>query len=142
MDQAEFVFIAIDTPVNDQDEPQLESVWEAARRIAPYWNGNAILCVTAQVPVGTSEALARLICELKPGERCEVAYIPEFLRLGDAINSFFRADRFVIGAESAEVADRVTGLYRPLRRPVLRIGLRSAEMANMRATHSSPHRSA
>lgn len=129
MDQAEFAFIAIDTPVNDQDEPQLDTVWEAARGIGQFWNRDAILCVTAQVPVGTCEALARVVREQNHGEGCDVAYIAEFLRLGDAINTFFRADRFVIGAESAEIAGRVAELYAPLGRPILRIGLRSAEMA-------------
>ena len=129
MDKAEFAFIAIDTPVNDQDEPQLESVWEAARGIGQFWNRDAILCVTAQVPVGTCEALARVVREQNHGEGCDVAYIAEFLRLGDAVNTFFRADRFVIGAQSAEIAGRVAELYAPLKRPILRIGLRSAEMA-------------
>ena len=38
MQQAEFAFIAIDTPVNERDEPQLETVWDAARRIGQFWN--------------------------------------------------------------------------------------------------------
>ena len=102
--QAEFVFIAIDTPVNDLDEPQLESVREAARQVGRSWNSGAVLCVTSQVPVGTCESLAALVVEHSGGERCDVAYIPEFLRLGDAVNTFFRADRFVIGALAPEVA--------------------------------------
>jgi UDPglucose 6-dehydrogenase len=129
LQQAEFVFIAIDTPVNDLDEPQLESVREAARQVGRFWNSGAVLCVTSQVPVGTCESLAALVTQHNSGERCDVAYIPEFLRLGDAVNTFFRADRFVIGALAPEVAERVAELYLPLGRPVLRIGLRSAEMA-------------
>jgi UDPglucose 6-dehydrogenase len=85
--------------------------------------------VTSQVPVGTCESLAAVVCGQKPGTHCDVAYIPEFLRLGDALNTFFHADRFVIGAHTPEVAERVAQLYLSLRRPVLRIGLRSAEMA-------------
>jgi len=129
MHEAEFVFIAIDTPVNDQDEPQLESVLDAARKVGRFWDSNSLLCVTSQVPVGTCESLAAVVCGQKPGTHCEVAYIPEFLRLGDAVNTFFHADRFVIGAHRPEVAERVAQLYLPLRRPVLRIGLPSAEMA-------------
>jgi UDPglucose 6-dehydrogenase len=129
MDGAEFVFIAIDTPVNDHDEPQLETVIDAARAIGQFWNRDMILCVTAQVPVGTCESLAQVVCDQKPGARCDVAYIAEFLRVGDAVNTFFHADRFVIGTLTKETAGRVAELYTPLRRPILRIGLRSAEMA-------------
>jgi UDPglucose 6-dehydrogenase len=129
MQEAEFVFIAIDTPVNNQDEPQLDSVLEAARKLGQFWDSNSVLCVTSQVPVGTCESLAALVRGQKPGTHCDVAYIPEFLRLGDAVNTFFHADRFIIGADRPEVAERVAQLYLPLRRPVLRIGLRSAEMA-------------
>ena len=129
LQQAEFVFIAIDTPVNDLDEPQLEPVREAARQVGCFWNSSSILCVTSQVPVGTCESLAALVAQHGAGGRCDVAYIPEFLRLADAVNTFFRADRFVIGAAAPEVAQRVAELYLPLGRPVLRIGLRSAEMA-------------
>jgi UDPglucose 6-dehydrogenase len=128
LQQAEFVFIAIDTPVNDLDEPQLESVLGAARQVGQFWDSGSILCVTSQVPVGTCESLAALVSQQKSGARCDVAYIPEFLRLGDAVNTFFHADRFVIGANAPEVTERVAQLYLPLGRPVLRIGLRSAEM--------------
>ena len=107
MDQAEFAFISIDTPVNDQDEPQLETVWEAARGIGKFWNLDAILCMTAQVPVGTCEALSRTVREQKPSDLCDVAYVCEFLRLGEAVDTFFHADRFVIGAQSTEIAGRV-----------------------------------
>jgi UDPglucose 6-dehydrogenase len=129
LSHAEFVFIAIDTPVNDNDEPELQPVLEAARKVGQFGSGDIVLCVASQVPVGTSETLVALVQEQKPEGRCDLAYIPEFLRLGESVETFFHADRFVIGAEQPEVADRVAELYRPLQRPMLLIGLRSAEMA-------------
>jgi UDPglucose 6-dehydrogenase len=126
---AEFAFIAIDTPVNDQDEPELDTVYRAADQIGSNAAGDLVLCVTAQVPVGTCEQLVDRLHRAAPTRRFDVAYIPEFLRLGEAVDTFFRADRFVIGADEAAVAERVAGLYEPLGRPMLLIGLRSAEMA-------------
>src|SRR6266566_8292924 len=127
--QAQFVFIAIDTPINALDEPELEPVLEAARRVGQFRSGDIVLCVASQVPVGTSEKLVALVREQKHDWRCDLAYICEFLRLGEAVDTFFHADRFVIGSEKPEVAERVAELYRPLKRPMLLIGLRSAEMA-------------
>jgi UDP-glucose 6-dehydrogenase len=50
--------------------------------------------VTSQVPVGTSEQIAK---RLGPG--VDVVYVPEFLRLSTALDTFKKADRFVIGAD-------------------------------------------
>jgi len=126
---AEFIFIAIDTPVNAQDEPELEEVFEAGRKIGQFRSDNAVLCVASQVPIGTSEAVAEIVRAQKTQGQCDLAYIPEFLRLGEAVDTFVKADRFVIGSQDSKVANRVAELYRPLKRPILLTGLRSAEMA-------------
>jgi UDPglucose 6-dehydrogenase len=129
LSQAQFVFIAIDTPINALDEPELQPVLEAAQKVGQFRSGAIVLCVASQVPVGTSERLREIVTAQKSPGRCDLAYIPEFLRLGEAVETFFRADRFVIGSQDPEVAERVAQLYRPLKRPLLLIGLRSAEMA-------------
>lgn len=126
---AEFAYIAIDTPVDAHDQSDLGSILEAARRVGRGISGDLVLCITAQVPVGTCERLAALVQEQNPPGACEVVYVPEFLRLGMAVDTFRRADRFVIGAQNREVAERVAQLYAPLKRPILITGLRSAEMA-------------
>ncbi len=126
---AEFAFIAIDTPVDAEDRSDLETIREAARWVGRGISGDLVVCVSAQVPVGTCEQLAGLIREQAPGRRCEVVYVPEFLRLGTAVDSFRLADRFVIGAENRQTAEGVATLYEPLQRPILITGLRSAEMA-------------
>jgi UDPglucose 6-dehydrogenase len=54
--------------------------------------------------------------------------VPEFLRLGTAVETFKRADRFVIGADDPTVAERIAALYSPLKRPILTTALRTAEM--------------
>ncbi len=129
LSRAEFVFIAIDTPVNAHDEPELQEVFEAGRKIGHLRSGHIVLCVASQVPVGTSERLADIVMKERPADRCDLAYIPEFLRLGEAVETFFHADRFIIGSQEPKVAERVAELYRPLKRPMVVIGLRSAEMA-------------
>jgi UDPglucose 6-dehydrogenase len=125
---ADLVYLSLDTPVGPGDTSDLDAVLAAARRIGESGQGDLVLCVTAQVPVGTSEALAHEVETLLDGGRCQVVYVPEFLRLGTAIDSFRNADRFLIGADDAELAERVAALYRPLGRPVEIMDMRSAEM--------------
>src|SRR5437879_1168626 len=117
LSQAQFVFIAIDTPINALDEPELEPVFEAARKVGQFRSRDIVLCVASQVPVGTSEKLVALVQEQKPAGRCDLAYICEFLRLGEAVETFFHADRFVIGSQEPKVAERVAEWYRPLKPP-------------------------
>jgi UDPglucose 6-dehydrogenase len=126
---ADFAYIAIDTPVGPDDESDLSSIFDAARHIGRAMSGDLILIVSAQVPVGTCERIAALVRAENPVAAFDVAYVPEFLRLGAAVETFRRADRFVVGADSPAIAERVAALYRPLGRPVVIAGLRTAEMA-------------
>jgi len=125
---ADVAYLAIDTPVGPDDESDLASIEEAARSIGRAMSGPLTLIVSAQVPVGTSGRLAELIRAEQPDAHLDVVYVPEFLRLGTAIETFRQADRFVVGADDPAVAERVADLYRPLGRPILVTGLRSAEM--------------
>jgi UDPglucose 6-dehydrogenase len=120
---AQFAFLSIDTPVGPDDQSDLEPIWRAVDQIVATAPAGLIVCVTSQVPVGTSEEIAKRLVR-----GVSVAYVPEFLRLGTALETFRSADRFVIGADDAAVAAEVAGLYAPLGRPIHLTDIRSAEM--------------
>lgn len=124
---AEFALIALDTPVSDDDTPQLEPVLETARCIGRALDGDVVLIVTAQVPVGACELLRQVVAA-ESGRRVAVAHVPEFLRLGQAVHTFMKADRFIIGCDDDDVAAAVAALYASLDRPMLRMSVQSAEM--------------
>ncbi len=155
---AEFTFIAIDTPVGLDDESDLTPIWHAAHQVSKAVTGDLILCISAQVPVGTCEQIASIvqeeICKFptsnlqpptsnlqshkgtaslspisNPPSAIQVAYVPEFLRLGTAVDNFRHPDRVVIGAQNREVAEKIARLYQPLKRPILITDIRTAEMA-------------
>jgi UDPglucose 6-dehydrogenase len=127
--EAEFVYICTDTAVDENDDSDLIPIYTIAENIGRNIKSDIILCVTAQVPIGTSEDLAAIIQKIAPTYKCKVAYIPEFLRLGIAVETFQQADRFVIGCDDPAVAERIADLYRPLERPIVFTDIRSAEMA-------------
>lgn len=127
--EAEFAFIAIDTPVGADDESDLSGIFESAQRIGRAAPERFILVITAQVPVGTCKQLAAIVREENPNTVFDVAYVPEFLRLGTAVDSFRRADRFVIGTDNPMAAKQIAELYRPLGRPMVITNLSTAEMA-------------
>jgi UDPglucose 6-dehydrogenase len=120
---AEFAFISIDTPIGPDDDSDLGPIWRAVDQIAAAAPDGLTVIVTSQVPVGTSEQIAERL-----GKRVQVAYVPEFLRLSTALETFRKADRFVIGADDPDVAARVAAIYQPLNRPIHITDIRSAEM--------------
>jgi UDPglucose 6-dehydrogenase len=126
---AEFVFLALDTPVGDDDQPDLASLFQIARSLGRGLTADTVLVISSQVPVGASERLAAAVRRENPALQVPVAYVPEFLQLGAAIDRFRRADRFVVGAADLAVAESVAALFRPLKRPIVITSLRTAEMA-------------
>lgn len=126
---AEFAFICADTPVDMNDESDLSPIFALAEDIGRNLVSDIVLCVTAQVPIGTTGRLAEVVRRASPSFGCEVAYVPEFLRLGSAVETFRQADRFVVGCDDPALAERVAALYEPLARPIVFTDVRSAEMA-------------
>jgi UDPglucose 6-dehydrogenase len=123
LDAVEFAYISIDTPVGAHDESDMDPIWRAVDEIGSAAGNELVVVVTSQVPVGTSEQIAKRL-----GGRVEVGYVPEFLRLSTALETFRSADRFVIGADDPKLAARLAAIYEPLGRPIYITDVRSAEM--------------
>jgi UDPglucose 6-dehydrogenase len=123
-----YVFIAFDTPVNDSDEVDLSQIIATAEELSRYIENGTTIIVSSQVPVGTCERIKSLIKENNPSLDFDIAYCPENLRLGQAIERFKHPDRIVIGADSAPTLDKVEGLFNVISAPKLRMNLKSAEM--------------
>lgn len=126
---ADFAFLCLDTPVGSDDKPDLVPVYRAVEAVAANATADLIMCVSAQVPVGTCHAFSELLVARRHPYNIKVVYVPEFLRLGSAIDTFKNADRFVIGSDDPAVAQQVAALYAPLGRPIRITDVRSAEMA-------------
>lgn len=122
------VLLMFDTPVNDRDESDLTEIFATAGEIAPGLEPDAVVLVTAQVPVGTCDELARVLREKNPAARAGLAYSPENLRLGQAIDRFLHPALPVIGADDPATLDRVEGMLSLLGVRWQRVSLRTAEM--------------
>ena len=112
---ADAVFIAVGTPSRRGDgHADLSYVHAAARDIAKAMNGYTVVVTKSTVPVGTGDAVERIIREQRPDADCDVLSNPEFLREGSAINDFMRPDRIVIGGEAERAREVMRQVYRPL----------------------------
>ena len=90
-ENADVLWLCYDTPVNDSDESDVESVLANLRRALPYLPKGALVLISSQLPVGTCAKLE------KEFPQFHFACSPENLRLGKAIDSFEKAERVIVG---------------------------------------------
>jgi len=112
---ADAVFIAVGTPSRRGDgHADLSYVHEAAREIARAVQGFTVVVTKSTVPVGTGDAVERIIAETNNDADVAVASNPEFLREGAAIADFKRPDRIVVGTDDPRARAVMNEIYRPL----------------------------
>ncbi|RSD27232.1 UDP-glucose dehydrogenase family protein [Mesobacillus subterraneus] len=126
---ADYIFIAVGTPENEDGSANLEYLEAAVADIAANLSRDAVLVIKSTVPVGTNEMIQKkLHASIPEGITVKVVSNPEFLREGSGILDTFHADRIVIGADDREAGRAVATLYEPFGRPVLLTDIRSAEL--------------
>jgi UDPglucose 6-dehydrogenase len=114
-------WLAIDTPVNENDEADVTSLIEAASQLRELRSPGSLLIVGSQIPLGFSRALQNKL-------GLTVAHIPENLRLGQGLNTFLNADRTVIGADHETTRETVKTMLGKLTTEFLLCDLNTAEM--------------
>ena len=83
--------------------------------LAPHLHRRTLVVGKSTVPVGSAERLSVRLAETAPiGAAAEVAWNPEFLREGYAVDDTLHPDRLVIGVRSDEAEAILRALYKPL----------------------------
>lgn len=121
---AEALWVAFDTPVDDQDQADVAAVRAQLESVGPWLRPGTLVLVSSQVPVGFTRALAADWS----GRGLAFASLPENLRLGRALECFARPDRVVIGLEQDADRARLEPLLTAMRWPIEWMSLESAEM--------------
>ncbi|HEY1789838.1 MAG TPA: UDP-glucose/GDP-mannose dehydrogenase family protein, partial [Verrucomicrobiae bacterium] len=119
---ANVLWVCYDTPVNDDDESDVEFVLVNLRKTLRQLAKHALVLISSQLPVGTCAKLE------KDFPQFSFAYSPENLRLGKAIESFENADRVVVGVRDDGKKETLQTLFAPFTRQILFMRTESAEM--------------
>lgn len=126
---AEFIFIAVNTPEGMEGEADLRYVRSAAEMIARALDHDAIIVNKSTVPIGTGDLVASIVDRhIQPDVSVSVVSNPEFLREGSAVHDCQHPDRVVLGSQYRNAAEQVAQLYLSLRCPIMITDLRTAEM--------------
>jgi UDPglucose 6-dehydrogenase len=122
---ADVTWVTYDTPVDDDDVADVEHVLCRVEAALPFLDRGSVLLMSSQLPVGTAAAIRRRL-----GDRdVVVAYSPENLRLGRAIEVFSHAERTLIGTEPGDPRDVLEALLQPFAERLEWMSVRSAEMS-------------
>jgi UDPglucose 6-dehydrogenase len=124
----EVIWITYDTPVHEDDSADTEYVMTEIKTVLPYVENNAVMVISSQLPVGSTKIIRKLIDNYIPGNNISLAVSPENLRLGKSLDSFFKAERFVVGVEGGIQPKKITELFNSLNDNILWMNFESAEM--------------
>ncbi len=125
---AKVVWVAYDTPVDEEDRADVEFVVERVARVFPHLRAGTLVLISSQMPVASTARLERMYAAAHPGVSVSFGYSPENLRLGKAIDAFMRPDRVVVGVRSDLARQRVTALLGPITDKIEWMSVESAEM--------------
>jgi len=119
---ADVLWLCYDTPVNDSDESDVESVLSNLRKAVSHLLKGALVLISSQLPVGTCAKLE------KEFPQFHFACSPENLRLGKAIDSFEKAERVIVGIRDDAKKSLLEKLFAPFTPQIIFMRIESAEM--------------
>jgi UDPglucose 6-dehydrogenase len=106
-------FLCVNTPQRHGDyAADMSYVNAALASLAPHLAGPALVVGKSTVPVGSADRLAAYLAEHAPaGADAELAWNPEFLREGFAVEDTLHPDRLVVGVRSERAEKLLREVY-------------------------------
>lgn len=131
-------FLCVGTPQQPGSHAaDLRFVDAATTELARRVDRRALIVGKSTVPVGTAERLTELVRAVSPaGDQLELAWNPEFLREGFAVEDTLRPDRLVFGVASPWAEAALRQVYAPILdagTPLVVADLRTAELVKVAA---------
>ncbi len=119
--EAKYLWLAVDTPVSELDEPQIEPLLQIVEQLQSLVVKPRALFISSQVPLGFCRDLQMRLS-------FPVVYVPENLRLGKGIETFLAADRTVLGCDRPEFFGEAGQLFSGFKTEIVQCNLVTAEM--------------
>jgi len=125
--EADYLWVTIDTPVDNEDNADTQYVITSVKKLFKYFKTGIKVIISSQLPVGSTNALRTDYGNYSEKDIASFCYSPENLRLGKAIAIFMNPDRIVIGADDVD-RDRYECLFSKISKRLEWMSIESAEM--------------
>jgi UDPglucose 6-dehydrogenase len=123
----EVLWVAYDTPVDD-DDADTDFVMAQIERALLGMSRDVVVLVSSQLPVGSVRRLEDAETLSQGARQLKVAYSPENLRLGRAVDDFLHPERIVVGIRSSRDRELLQGLLSSISESIEWMSVESAEM--------------
>lgn len=131
----DLTFICVGTPSNSDGSIDLGYIRDSAKRIGKVLgskeNYHVVAIRSTIIPGTTKDVIIPLLekySKRKVGKDISIAYNPEFLQEGKAVQAFFSPDRIIIGELDKRAGDLLVDVYKDIVAPVFRTDITTAEM--------------
>ncbi len=128
VDGIEVLWVAYDTPVDEDDNADVDFVMAQVEKTLPHLPNGVTVLISSQMPVGSTRRLESIAREHIPDKVLSFACSPENLRLGKALDVFLMPDRVVVGVRSEQDRERLAPLLLPITNRIEWMTVESAEM--------------
>jgi UDPglucose 6-dehydrogenase len=132
---ADVHFICVGTPQSkDGLAADLTYVKSAVQAIAPHLKNGSLVVGKSTVPVGTAQGLREQLAQNAP--QADLAWNPEFLREGFAVEDTLTPNRLVVGVANDRAEEILKEVYKPvidLGTPWIRADLPTSELVKVAA---------
>jgi UDPglucose 6-dehydrogenase len=132
---ADVHFICVGTPQSkDGLAADLTYVKSAVAAIAPHLKSGSLVVGKSTVPVGTAQSLREQLAQSAP--QADLAWNPEFLREGFAVEDTLTPNRLVVGVANDRAEEILKEVYKPvidLGTPWIRADLPTSELVKVAA---------
>jgi UDPglucose 6-dehydrogenase len=125
IENADYIWITFDTPINSKNECQLSIIFDTVQSLSKKKNGYNFI-ISSQVPTGTCD---RILNIFPKEQKVNIAYVPENLQLGNAIEQFMNPDVWVIGSNCLKYAQEIKRLLNKISNNPVICDVRTAEFA-------------
>jgi UDPglucose 6-dehydrogenase len=135
VENADVHFICVGTPQSkDGLAADLTYVKSAVAAIAPHLKKGSLVVGKSTVPVGTAQSLRGELAKIAP--QSDLAWNPEFLREGFAVEDTLTPNRLVVGVANDMAEEILKQVYKPildLGTPWIRADLPTSELVKVAA---------
>jgi len=128
-------FICVNTSRNNGENADFSQIKESTKEIGKVLRRkeeyHVVITKSSVVPETTEGTIIPLLEQYsgkKAGKDFGVGVNPEFLQEGRALQCFLNSDRIIIGEYDDRSGDFVQNIYKEFDTPIIRTGLRTAEM--------------
>jgi UDPglucose 6-dehydrogenase len=125
---AQVLWFAFDTPVNEKDVADIKFLENNFKKIMSCLNDGTEVVVSSQAPVGFVSKIEKEFGKQYPNKKCYFACSPENLKLGRALDAFLNPDRIIIGVRDQESKEIFFPLFSSITDRLEWMKIESAEM--------------